>query len=300
MGPSLLVACGGSAGATRPPATPSPTAIRSTFSWLNIPPGKSAGEQVAQDLVDAAVLPPGSQRLTKSPSPVLDKPSGTIANDNFLDRNTWWKANLSTKDLLSYLRAHPLKGLVLRVTGSGVDGFNKPMQYELEFDGAHPLPATPAVQYTITSAGAGASWVRVDGWTIWYPARPAAETAPSAGVVTIGISSGPTRTVTDPAVVRRLATEFNSLLRTTPGHYAGPNCGPNDRTLTISFTKPGGAAPTITASESGCFPAWAVRGPGGDLPALDDTGSAMLRTDALHLLGDPAGGLAGPPPTAGG
>ena len=170
--------------------TVSPTPTPSSFSWLNQPPGKAAGDQVAQALVDAALLPPGSQRLTKSPIPVLEKRSTTIGNDNFLDHNAWWKVDLSTHDLLSYLRAHPLKGLVLRVTGSGVDGFNQPTQYELEFDGAHPLAGNPALQYTIVSAGTGASWVRVDGWTIWYPARPAAETAPTMGTVVISVTSG--------------------------------------------------------------------------------------------------------------
>jgi hypothetical protein len=291
----MLGACGGSSGPTHPSASASPVAVRSSVSWLNQPPGKAAGDQVAQELVDAAVLPPGSQRLTKSPIPVLEKPSTTIGNDNFLDHNAWWKVKLSTHDLLSYLRAHRLKGLVLRVTGSGVSGFNQPTQYELEFDGAHPLAGNPALQYTIVSAGDGASWVRVDGWTIWYPARPADETAPTTGTAVISLTSGPTRTVTDPAVVHRLATEFNGLLRTTPGRSGGPACTANDRTVTIAFTKPGETAPTLSAWESGCFPAWVVRGPGGDLPSLEDSGN--LLNDALRLLGLPSDALAGLPPT---
>lgn len=223
---------------------------------------------------------------------MLDKPSTTIGNDNFLDHNAWWKADLDTKQLLSYLRAHPLKGLVLRVTGSGVSGFNQPMQYELEFDGAKPLAGNPALQYTITAAGAHASWVRVDGWSIWYPPRPADESAPTTGTVVISVESGPTRKVTDPAAVRRLATEFNGLLRTTPRWGGGRNCTAADRTLTISFAKPGEISPTITASQSGCAPLWLVRGPGGDLPSLEDD-SGKLLTDALRLLGLPAGALTG-------
>ena len=227
--------------------------------------------------------------------PVLDKPSTTIGNDNFLDHHAWWKADLSTKDLLAYLRAHPLKGLVVRVTGSGVSGFNQPFQYELEFDGAHPLAGNPALQYTFASAGTGASWVRVDGWSIWYPARPANETAPTTGRVNISLTSGPARAVTDPAVVHRLATEFNGLLRTTPGRSSGRNCSPDERTLSISFTKPGATAPTINASLSGCFNAWAIRGPSGDLPALEDGGA--LSRDALRLLGVSPNALYVPAPT---
>ena len=89
--------------------------------------------------------------------------------------------------------------------------------------------------------------------------------------------------MTDPAVVRRLATEFNGLLRTTPGRSGGRNCTASERTLTIAFTKPGGTTPTLSAWESGCYPAWVVRGPGGDLPSLEDGGN--LLTDALQILG---------------
>jgi hypothetical protein len=245
--------------------------------------------------VSAALLSPGSQRLTKSPTRVLDKPFTTVADDNFLDDNTWWKVNVGTNELLRYLRAHPVKGLVSGGTGGGVSGPNQPTEYSLEFDPVHPLAGNPDLQFSLVSAGASASWLRVDGQAIWYPARTAEETAPTTGTVIISITSGPTRAVTDPAVVSRLATEFNGLLRTTPGKSAGVNCSANDRRLSISFTKPGETSPTITASQSGCFPSWTARGPSGDLPALEDGGN--LLTDSLRLLGLPSNALAGLPPT---
>ena len=83
---------------------------------------------------------------------------------------------------------------------------------------------TRHLQFSVVSAGPRISWLRVDGQTIWYPARPADETAPTTGSVIISITSGPTRTVIDPAVVHRLATEFNRLLRTTPGKSSGVAC----------------------------------------------------------------------------
>jgi hypothetical protein len=169
------------------------------------------------------------------------------------------------------------------------------MQYELEFDGAHPLAGTPALQYTITAAGPHASWVRVDGWSIWYPARAPAETAPTTGTVVISLSSGPMRTVTDPAVVRRLATEFNGLLRTTPGRRYGRNCNVGERSLAISFVGQGATVPAIAATLSGCSIVWGVRGPSGDLPGLEDGGN--LLSDALRLLGVSPNALFVPAPT---
>jgi hypothetical protein len=302
VGGCMLGSCGGSPGSTHPAASPDPLAIRSSVGWLNQPPGKAAGDQVARELVSAVPLPPGSQRLTKSPTPVLDKPLTTVPDDNFLDHNAWWKVNLSTKDLLSYLRAHPLKGLVLRVTGSGVDGFNQPMVFELQFDPAHPLGGNPDqrggnpdLDFNIVSGGNRASWLRIDGQTIWYPARPVDETAPTTGTVNISLTSGATRTVTDPAAVSRLATEFNRLLRTTPGQSGGVACTANEQTISSSFTKPGETTPTITASLSGCSIDWAIRGPSGDLPGLQDGGD--LLTDALRLLGVSPNALHVPAPT---
>jgi hypothetical protein len=293
---AVLAACGGPSKQAHPAASPTPVAVHASTGWLHQAPGKAAGEQVAQELVDAAVLPPGSQRVSTSPIPVLDKPATTIADDNFLDRNSWWKVNLPTSDVLSYLRAHPIKGLVLTVTGGGVSGPNQPTVYELGFEPAHPSAGNPTLQFAVVRAGVGASWFRADGQTIWYPARPAGEAAPATGRVVMSITSGPTRTVTAPAVVSRLAREFNSLLRTTPGTSSGVSCSPNERSLSISFTKPAEPSPTITASRSGCFPAWAVRGPGGDLPALEDGGD--LLTDALRLLGLPSNALYALPTTA--
>jgi hypothetical protein len=272
-------------------------ASRASVSWQNQPPGKAAGDQVAQELLDAAVLPLGSQRLTKSPTPLLNTPFTTVADDNFLDHNSWWKVNLSTGDLLAYLRAHQVKGLVSTGTGGGVSGPNQPTEYSLEFDPAHALAGNPDLQFSVVAAGANASWLRVDGQTIWYPARPADETAPTTGTVLISISSGPTRAVIDPATVSRLAAEFNGLLRTTPGKSSGVSCSPNERTLSISFFGgPGETSPVISASLSGCSSAWAIRGPSGDdLPALENGGH--LLADAMRLLGVSPNGLYVPVPT---
>ena len=200
-----------------PITTPAPKAARSAaMGWLSQPPGKAAGEQVAQELVDAAVLPSGSQRLAKSPLHALDTAFSTVAADNLLDHPAWWRVNLSMKELLTFLRARPPKGLGSRHHRRGCFGVQPATVDGLVFDPAHPLAGSPDLQFSVTSAGEHASWVRVDGQTIWYPARPAEETAPTQGSVTLAVTSGPTRTVTTPAVVLRLATEFNRLIRTRP------------------------------------------------------------------------------------
>jgi hypothetical protein len=203
--------------------------------------------------------------------------------------------NLSAADLLSYLRSHQVEGLLSTGTGGSVTGPNQPTVNSLEFDPVHATGGNPDLQFSVVSAGPRTSWLRVDGQTIWYPARPADETAPTTGTVIISITSGPTRTVIDPAVVHRLATEFNRLLRTTPGKSSGVACSSDERTLSISFIEHGAPTPGLTASRSGCSSGWGVRGPSGDLPALQDGGS--LLTDALQVLGVSPTALYLPTPT---
>ena len=119
--------------------------------------------------------------------------------------------------------------------------------------------------------------------------------APSDGTVTISVSSGPTRQVTDPATVSRLAIEFNRLIRTTPGKSSGVSCAPNERTLSLAFSKRGALHPSVVASTYPCSVSWSVHSPSGVLPSLD--GGADLRNDALRLLGLTEAALSPPPPT---
>ena len=276
---------GGCGNASKPaPHAPSPSVQHqwSATTWQHQPPGKAAGEAVAQQLVAAAVLPAGAQRLAKSPSPGLNRPSSTLLDLNLIDHYGWWKVNLSPPELLAYLRHRPPAGLISSGSASG----SSPDEVEtdsLSFGPKGAAPGRPQLLFTVTAAGERASWLRVDGQTIWYPPRPAAENAPADGTVTISLSSGPTRKVSEQQSVRRLGTEFNRLIRTTPLVSTGVACLTNQRTLSLAFTKAGTPHPTVVTTKAPCAPAWEVSGPGGALPSLD--GGADLLTDALRLLG---------------
>lgn len=291
---SLIAGCGQAAKPSSPVPSASVQAKKSAVTWQHQPPGKPAGEAAAQALLESVVLPPGAQRLTTSPGPAFDQPSSRAVNDNFIDHHSWWKVALSPDELMAYLRNHVPVGLTVSGYGSGTNTTGRQTSQSLSFGPAAPSAGRPALQFTLAEAGGRTSWLRVDGQAIWYPPRPAAETAPSEGVVTIRLSSGPTRQITDPAAVRRLATEFNRLIRTTPGVSTGLACFPNEPTLSLAFTKTGALQPSVVASASGCSVRWSVHGPSGALPALD--GGADLRNDALRLLGLTEAALS-PPPT---
>jgi hypothetical protein len=160
----------------------------------------------------------------------------------------------------------------------------------MSFDALGGDGGKPTVQLSVVAAGTSGSWLRVDGQTVWYPPRPAGEFASASGTATISFSGGRTRTITDPASVRRLATEFNALTVQPPFASAGGNaCGGTEPMLSIAFTTPGATGPSLIATAGGCRTGWSVIGLHGNLASLE--GSQALQTDALGLLGLPATAL---------
>jgi hypothetical protein len=289
-----LAACGQSSTPTRGTASPTPQATQAALSWRHQPPGKPAAEKVAQELVDAVVLSPGSQRLSTSPSPLLDQPWTEVAVLNFVGRHAWWKSTLSADGLISYLKAHIPAGMVLGGTASGT-GPHQPPTHSMSFYALGGDGGNPAVQLSVVTDGVGSSWLRIDGQTVWYPPRPAGEFASATGTVTISFSGGRTRTVSDAGSVRRLATEFNALTVQPPYVSAGGTCSGNEPLLSVAFIQRSAATPSLIATTGGCRRGWAVIGTHGNLPTLQAT--EILQTDALGLLGLPVTALNGPAPT---
>jgi hypothetical protein len=220
--------------------------------------------------------------LPRSPDSSLDQPFTTAVDDNFIDKQGWWSVDLSSTDLLAYLRDHRPAGF----GASGSGGSSAPGLASTSTEMFTPTAGgsgRPRLLLTVVANGQRGSWLRADGQDTWYPPRPASETAPTDGTATIAVSGDPSRVVSDPVVVRRLADEFNSLIRSTPGTVAGPACAAGGRTLTIAFTRRGISRPALTASATPCSDFISVRGPDSALPALD--GGDDLVDVALRQLG---------------
>lgn len=278
-----IAACGqSSTTATGPPEV---QATHTALSWQHQPPGKPAAEKVAQELLDAAVLPPGSQRLATSPSPLLDQPWTEVAVLNFVGRHAWWKSNLSADGLRAFLKTHIPAGMTLGGTSSAT-GPNQPPVHSMSFYALGGDGGNPTLQLSIVAAGASTAWLRLDGQTVWYPPRPAGEFAAATGTATISFSGGRTRTMTDAVSVRRLAAEFNALTVQPPYVSAGGTCGGvSQPMLSVAFTKQGAARASLIATTGGCGSGWNVIGLNANLPSLQ--GSRELLNDALGLLGLP-------------
>jgi hypothetical protein len=289
----LTGGCGQASSSSRLASSPGAASKRSLTTWREQGPGVQAAEQAAQRLVGAAVIPPGAQRLATSPSRGLDRSLTAVGAENVVERHAWWKVSLSAAELLAFLRNHPPAGMASGVSASRTDPHQAASRL-LSFSPTGASRGQPTPYLTVEAASKRTSWLRVDGQTIWYAPRPAAEYAPTSGTVTISLSNGPARKVTDPQSVRRLATEFNRLDRRAPLASTGVACSSGERTLSIAFTKAGGLKPTLVAGKGSCGSSWLARGPNGGLPAF--LGGVDLLTDALRLLGLPANALWSPAP----
>jgi hypothetical protein len=173
----------------------------------------------------AFVVPPGGQRLPKAPD-VLTTPSSTLVSTTLVDDVSFWRVPGQPQAVLAWEQAH----LPRRFTPEDTD-FGPP-----SWDRTFSLAPVPGVLNArdlvveVTAAGDGQTAIRVDAQVSWQPLRPALERVPSAArVVTITqlASLGPhvsrlpaPVTITDLAVVRRLAALVDSLQLSTIGPAA--------------------------------------------------------------------------------
>jgi hypothetical protein len=183
----------------------------------------------AAAILRAFVVPPGGQRLAKAPD-ILKDPSSTLVSTALVDEVSFWRAPGQPQAVLAWEQAH----LPRRFTPEDIV-FGPP-----SWDRTFSLAPVPGVLNArdlvveVTGAGHGQTAIRVDAQVSWQPTRPALERVPPAArAVTItqlpildprlGRPAAPV-TITDLAVVRRLAAIVDSLQLSTIGPDA--SCPP--------------------------------------------------------------------------
>jgi hypothetical protein len=212
---------------TAPVTAASPTAASPTAA------SPTAGSPTAREraIADAAAIlrafvpPPGAQRLPKPPE-VVKIPISTLVATTLVDDVSFWRAPGQPQAVLAWEQAH----LPRRFTPEDVD-FGPPA-WDRTFSLA-PIPGVLNARdlvVEVAAAGHGQTAIRVDAQVSWQPPRPAQELVPSAArVVTItqlpSLDPHATRppapvTITDLAVVRRLAALADSLQLSTIGPHA--------------------------------------------------------------------------------
>lgn len=215
---TMTAAVDGKTGTGAPvrPASPSTSAPSSAAGHS----AKQQAQAAAAALLDEFVPPPGARRLAGPPhlpDGAEQHPQSILISNSLVDEAAFWKAPGDPQRLLSWEQA--------RLTGKRFtlgDADFGPPSWDREFD----LPAVGVLTsreliVEVVGAGNGQTAIRLDADVTWQPSRPPAGVVPSAArVVTISelASANPRAkrppapvTITDPAVVGRLATLVDSL-----------------------------------------------------------------------------------------
>jgi hypothetical protein len=224
-GPALVMAACAAVGvagcATAHTMNRPATASRPTSS--RTPREHAAADAAA--ILKAFAVPPGARRLQQAPE-ALKVPITTLVSTTQVDKVSFWRAPGRPQAVLAWEQAH----LPHRFRPGDAD-FGPP-SWDRMFS-LSPIPGVLNVRelvVEVTAAGNGQTAIRVDAQVSWQPPRPATERVPSAArVVTItqlpSLDPHASRppapvTITDVAVVRRLAALVDSLQLSTIGPTA--------------------------------------------------------------------------------
>jgi hypothetical protein len=205
----------------------------------------------AAALLKAFVVPSGARRLPQAPD-ALKVPITTLVSTSLVDNVSFWRTPGQPQAVLAWEQEH----LPRRFTPGDQD-FGPP-----SWDRTFSLPAVPGVLNArdlvveVTGVGNGQTAIRVDAQVSWQPPRPASERVPSAArVVTItqlGSLVPHARrppapaTITDLAVVRRLAALVDNLKLSTIG--PGASCpAPVGGGIRLAFLARAGGPPLAVA-----------------------------------------------------
>jgi hypothetical protein len=285
----LLAACAAMAvaGCAATHTTTGPVTAASRTAASPTPRQRAAADAAA--ILRAFVVPPGGQRLQKAPD-VLKVPISTLVSTTLVDDVSFWRAPGQPQAVLAWEQAH----LPRRFTPGDAD-FGPP-----SWDRTFSLPPIPGVLngrdlvVEVAGVGNGQTAIRVDAQVSWQPPRPARERVPSAArVVTItqlpSLDPHARRppapvTITDLAVVRRLAALVDSLQLSTIGPDA--SCpAPLGGGIRLTFLARAGGPPLATAQGPAACGTVQFSVGGKRQPALQITDSfipQVLKLAGLH------------------
>ena len=231
--------------------------VTATSRTAASPTARERAVAEAAAILRAFVVPPGGHRLPKAPD-VLQVPSSTLVSITLVDDVSFWRAPGQPQAVLAWEQAH----LSRRFTPEDAD-FGPP-----SWDRTFSLSPIPGVLNArdlvveVAGVGNGQTAIRVDAQVSWQPPRPASERVPPAArVVTITqlpsldphVSRPPAPvTITDLAVVRRLAALVDSLQLSTIGPAASCPMPPGGGIQLTFLARAGGPLLAVAQGPAAC------------------------------------------------
>lgn len=263
----------------------------------------------AKAMLAAFIPPPHAMRTGPLPVSRLAQPGMEPMRPDQVTRTGWWRVTGQPLAAVGWIQGHKLPGSPPANFG-GLTVHGTYVMWYTDFT----LPAVPGVLVSrelvvsVAADGPDRTAIRADAFVAWIPARTAAETIPaSARVVTITpvageATAGHQVTVTDPALVARIAAAVNALPLHPP---RGPmwcdidvsTSGSGGRALRLTFRAGAGtrALAVVTAYQDPC-PLVDVVIDGKTMPSLN--GAQTLIQRVMAIAGYRWPGFAVPGPTA--
>jgi len=221
---------------------------------------KQRAEADATALLASFVPPPGATRLPKAPDlpgGYLKTPITSLGDGYQVDGTTFWQAPGAPQAVLNWEIAHISHRFSLGDADFGAAS-----------DRSFELPPVPGVLTSrdlvveVASLGDGRTGIRVDAEVGWQPSRPASDQVPPAArAVTIaeettmetGQGMPSPVTITDPAVVARLAALVNAM-PISPLNGTAESCpAAFGSFLTLTFgASPGGQVLATVRTDQSC------------------------------------------------
>jgi hypothetical protein len=240
-------------------------------------------------LADAAYIlasfaaPPGARRLSRAPA----ADGGVLGRSEIpglpfqVDLTSWWQVPGQPQSVLGWEQAHLPRQFT---PGGGSAGASRVRDREFWLPAVPGVLAQRTMVVTAVAAGEGQTVVRVDGWVMWIPARPAAERVPaSARVISVEVVPGNKPggaplpgpvVITAPGRVRRI-TAFVDGLPLAP--FLPPSCpefSPGAVRVTFMARIGGPPLAVFTTELMSCYSEFTVNGK--PQPELDRTAARQL------------------------
>jgi hypothetical protein len=274
-----VAGCATTHATTGPVTAASPTAASPTGAspTAAAPTARERAVTEAAAILRAFVVPPGGQRLPVVPE-ILKVPSSTLVSTTLVDDVSFWRAPGRPQAVLAWEQAHLPRRFTPEDTGFGPPSWDRTFSLS-------PVPGVLNARdlvVEVAAAGGGQTVIRVDAQVSWQPPRPASERVPSAArVVTITqlpslvphASRPPAPvTITDLAVVRRLAALVDSLQLSTIGPAASCPLVPGSG-IQLAFRARAGGPPLAVAQGPAACGTVQFSAGGRPQPALQITDS---------------------------
>lgn len=247
----VLSGCGSQPFGPQPGGARTGTGTASSRTTTSASPRQRAVADAAR-IMASFPRPPGAVRT--GPVASLSQSGARPVTPDLASLTRWWRVPGRPQEVLAWIRAHLPPGFT--PAGTGTSTGTGTGTGSGSWTDVFALPAVPGVltqrELVVLAVRSGSQTaIRVDAQVVWLPARPVAERVPPAArALTVtpvfGLNPDPRAerldrafTVTDSAMVARVAAVVNGLTRFPDGAFSCPAESGGQMQLTFS-TRPGG------------------------------------------------------------